>query len=109
MPTPSMPASVFKRTRISLARGTMKLLTQCGRGSSPLRRRMWTSRLVIFMREFYRGARVERAAMRFLRYLWASPATAVGLAAALLWLAFGARVRIVQGVLEFAGGSRSLF
>src|SRR5687767_15184121 len=48
MPMPSIPASVRMRTRISLARGTTKWLTQWGRPSSGARR-MWTSRPVIFM------------------------------------------------------------
>ena len=40
-----------------------------------------------------------------LRYAWASPATAVGLCAALVARAGGATVHRVDGVLEVAGGS----
>lgn len=42
--------------------------------------------------------------MKFLRYLWASPATLVGLVVALPCLAAGARGRVVDGVLEISGG-----
>src|SRR4029079_9949757 len=45
---PSIPSSVRMRTRISLALGTMKLLTQCGRPVSGARR-IWISSLVIFI------------------------------------------------------------
>lgn len=38
------------------------------------------------------------------RYLWASPATLVGLACACAALASGARARRVQGALEVCGG-----
>ncbi|KNZ30886.1 MAG: hypothetical protein AD742_20420 [Methylibium sp. NZG] len=38
-----------------------------------------------------------------LRYLWAAPATVVGLAPAALACAFGATVRVTDGVLEVAG------
>lgn len=41
---------------------------------------------------------------RVLGYAWAAPATAVGLAFALLALACGARWRVTRGVLECAGG-----
>jgi hypothetical protein len=44
------------------------------------------------------------AALTLLRYLWASPATLVGLALGVApWLS-GARVRWVDGVLELGGG-----
>jgi len=39
-----------------------------------------------------------------LRYLWAAPASAVGLAPAAVACAFGATVRLRQDVLEVAGG-----
>lgn len=38
-------------------------------------------------------------------YGWASPNTLIGLALGLLVSLFGARVRIVRGVLEFSGGA----
>jgi hypothetical protein len=38
------------------------------------------------------------------RYLWAAPATAVGLLVALPALLLGARARVVDGVLEVCGG-----
>ena len=41
---------------------------------------------------------------RFARYLWAAPATLVGLGLAFLACAFGATARIREGVLEVAGG-----
>lgn len=37
-------------------------------------------------------------------YAWASPTTAVGLAAGLLTLASGGRVQVCRGALEFHGG-----
>ena len=40
----------------------------------------------------------------FVRYTWAAPATAVGLAAALLAVLLGARARVVGGVVEVGGG-----
>ena len=40
----------------------------------------------------------------FLRYLWAAPASAVGLAPAAVACAFGATVRLRQDALEVAGG-----
>ena len=40
----------------------------------------------------------------FGRYLWAAPASLVGLALAILLWLFGARGRVVDGVLEVAGG-----
>jgi hypothetical protein len=43
--------------------------------------------------------------MKFLRYLWASPATLAGLVAALPCVLAGARCRVVDGALEFAGGA----
>jgi hypothetical protein len=42
--------------------------------------------------------------MKLIRYLWASPATLVGLVAALPCLLAGARCRAVEGTLEFSGG-----
>ena len=44
------------------------------------------------------------ACARALKYAWASPATLVGSAFALLALAIGARARIVDGVIEVTGG-----
>ena len=41
------------------------------------------------------------------RYAWALPATAVGLALALLALSMGATIRAVDGVMEVAGGRLS--
>jgi hypothetical protein len=41
---------------------------------------------------------------RLVRYLWAFPATLVGLAFALVALAVGARAKVVDGVLEVGGG-----
>lgn len=41
---------------------------------------------------------------RTLRYLWAAPATAAGLALAVPALALGARARVVRGAIEVAGG-----
>ena len=41
----------------------------------------------------------------FLRYLWVSPASLVGIVAALPWMLTGARARAVQGVLEIGGGA----
>src|SRR5690348_7634620 len=47
----------------------------------------------------------SRARVRdFGRYLWAAPATAVGLVLAALACALGAKTRLVGGVLEVAGG-----
>jgi hypothetical protein len=45
------------------------------------------------------------AVRRCAAYLWASPNSLLGLTAGLLMLASGARVRSVQGVAEFHGGS----
>lgn len=45
-----------------------------------------------------------RGCLDGLRYAWASPATVVGLMLSLLALAAGARPRVVEGVLEIAGG-----
>ena len=42
--------------------------------------------------------------IRLVRYLWALPATAVGVAFVLFALILGATARIVDGVLEVAGG-----
>ena len=41
---------------------------------------------------------------RLLGYAWASPNTVLGVALGGLGAIFGARVRIVDGVLEFSGG-----
>lgn len=41
---------------------------------------------------------------RIVRYAWASPATAVGLGLSLLAVLLGARLRVVDGVIEVAGG-----
>lgn len=41
---------------------------------------------------------------RLVRYAWASPATALGLGLSLLAALFGARLRVVNGVIEVAGG-----
>jgi hypothetical protein len=40
----------------------------------------------------------------FLRYLWAAPATAVGLALAGIACVLGATVHVIGGVIEVAGG-----
>ena len=45
--------------------------------------------------------------LRALRYLWASPTTAIGLTALALAVASGGRVRRVTGVLEVEGGIAS--
>ncbi len=42
--------------------------------------------------------------MRFARYAWAAPATAVGLIGTLAALPIGATARVVDGVLEVGGG-----
>jgi hypothetical protein len=42
--------------------------------------------------------------IRMLVFLWALPTTLIGLAAGLLWIAFGAKVRISHGVIEVHGG-----
>lgn len=42
--------------------------------------------------------------MKLLRYLWASPASLVGIVLGLLAIACGARARMVDGALEVAGG-----
>ena len=42
--------------------------------------------------------------MRLLRYLWAAPATLIGLIAAAVGVVFGATARRRSGVLEVAGG-----
>ena len=41
----------------------------------------------------------------FLRYVWAAPATVVGLALAGIACALGATARLTDGVIEVAGGS----
>jgi hypothetical protein len=45
---------------------------------------------------------VTREAIRFLRYAWAAPCTAVGLVAALFMFLAGGRARTHAGVLEVA-------
>jgi len=42
--------------------------------------------------------------IRMLVFLWTLPTTLIGLAAALLWIAFGAKARIRHGVVEVHGG-----
>ena len=42
--------------------------------------------------------------LRFVRYTWAAPASAVGLAVAVFAVLLGARARVVDGVVEVAGG-----
>ena len=42
---------------------------------------------------------------RLLRYLWAAPNTAIGLALALLVTLFGARWQVERGAIEVAGGA----
>jgi hypothetical protein len=46
--------------------------------------------------------------LRLLRYAWAAPATAVGLALAASACLFGARAAVVDGVVEVAGGRLAL-
>jgi hypothetical protein len=46
-----------------------------------------------------------RMASRILRYMWALPATAVGLLLALPAVALGATARVVEGVVEIGGGN----
>jgi hypothetical protein len=46
--------------------------------------------------------------MKSLRILWALPATCIGALLGCAAMAFGARARVVQGVLEFTGRSRPL-
>jgi hypothetical protein len=54
-------------------------------------------------------APVWKSTRRGLRYLWAAPTSAVGLAAGLLALGSGGRVQTRQGALEFHGGFASWF
>jgi hypothetical protein len=42
--------------------------------------------------------------IRMLVFLWTLPTTLIGLAAGLLWIVSGAKVRIVHGVVEVHGG-----
>lgn len=42
--------------------------------------------------------------LRILGFCWALPNTLLGLLAALVWMAFGAKLRVVSGVLEVYGG-----
>ncbi|CAG0953473.1 hypothetical protein BURK1_00325 [Burkholderiales bacterium] len=51
-----------------------------------------------------RSNRIAHRAHRALVHAWASPATLVGLLAAIGALATGATVRVVDGVVEVAGG-----
>ena len=47
--------------------------------------------------------------MKLLRYIWVSPASIVGLVVGMLAIASGARLRVVDGAIEIAGGGvRSL-
>ena len=46
---------------------------------------------------------------KFLRYLWASPATLLGLCGVVLAILSGGRAQIVQGVVEAHGGLVTLF
>jgi|SRR5690606_5977578 len=45
-----------------------------------------------------------RRLLSCLSYLWAAPATALGLLTTLLALSLGARARLIDGVLEVSGG-----
>jgi hypothetical protein len=47
--------------------------------------------------------------LRFARYIWAAPATIVGLGFAAFACLFGATVRIREGVIEVAGGRLAAF
>jgi hypothetical protein len=47
---------------------------------------------------------VSRPHRSLTRYLWAAPASAVGLVFAIIALALGARARVVDGALEVGGG-----
>lgn len=47
---------------------------------------------------------MRKSNWRFLRYAWASPATAVGLLFAIVAMAAGAKPRVVNGVIEVGGG-----
>lgn len=51
-----------------------------------------------------RPARPNRRRIAWRRYLWAAPASMVGLVPAALACAAGASARVVDGVLEVAGG-----
>ena len=48
-------------------------------------------------------------ALRIARYVWAAPATIVGLGLAALACSFGATVRFRDGVIEVAGGRLAAF
>jgi hypothetical protein len=50
------------------------------------------------------GARGALALARAARYLWASPATVIGLGAAVLAVRTGGSTQVVNGVLEVSGG-----
>ena len=50
-----------------------------------------------------------RVMSRILRYAWASPATMVGLFFAAMAICCGARPRVVEGVIEVAGGTLGAF
>jgi hypothetical protein len=50
------------------------------------------------------GTRPRLTALAALRYLWAAPASGIGLIAAAAWLLGGARARVVHGALEVSGG-----
>jgi hypothetical protein len=50
-----------------------------------------------------------RHLLRLTRYIWAAPATLVGLSMAALACLFGATVRVREGVIEVAGGRLASF
>lgn len=49
-------------------------------------------------------SRIIRSALDVARYAWALPATCVGLLLSLIAFALGAKVRLVEGAIEIAGG-----
>ena len=52
---------------------------------------------------------IVRRVLRLARYIWAAPATIVGLSLAALACLFGATVRVREGVVEVAGGRLAAF
>jgi hypothetical protein len=50
-------------------------------------------------------AETQRAVVNCLAYAWAGPNTLLGLLAAILMLLLGARIRVVSGTCEVAGGA----
>ncbi len=52
---------------------------------------------------------VTPASLRFLRYIWAAPATLVGLVIAAISCLLGATARVREGVIEVAGGHLATF